>query len=293
MAPDLLHLPTGRQVQIWEGGAPAGRPVLFFHGCPDSRRAAQAGDDAARRARVRLIAVNRPGYGASDAAPSDHLTAADDVGAVADLLHVDRFAVVGMSVGGPYALACAAAHPARVTAAAVVSAPGDCSAMDPPWHRDDLSAEQQALLLKVAQSSAAEAAELFRPEFTAYVASMAVHDPDDSALAARWTRGLHPLDEQLLRELPVTQLAASAREALAQVDGYLQDAATTFRPWAFALTDVACPTTVWCGEHDANHPPRNSWWIAEQLPRAALVVRPTAHLGTLLQHWDEILGGLR
>ncbi len=46
-----------------------GRPVLFFHGCPDTRRAARSGYDAARRLGVRLIAGNRPGYGASAPAP--------------------------------------------------------------------------------------------------------------------------------------------------------------------------------------------------------------------------------
>src|SRR4051794_30947285 len=104
----LLHLPNGRRVQLWEGGTPSGRPVLFFHGCPDTRRAAQPGDAAARRAGVRLIAVNRPGYGRSDPAPAGHPTLADGAPAVADVLQVDRFAVLGMSVGGPYALACAA-----------------------------------------------------------------------------------------------------------------------------------------------------------------------------------------
>ena len=99
-----------------------GPAVLFFHGCPDTRLAARPGDDAARRLGVRLVAVSRPGYGQSDAAASGHLSVADDTAAVADLLGIDRFAVLGMSVGGPYALACAARHPDRVTAAGVVAA---------------------------------------------------------------------------------------------------------------------------------------------------------------------------
>jgi len=88
------------------GWCPAGTPVFFFHGCPDTRHAAYAGDAAARRTGVRLIALNRPGYGASDAHASTHLTVADDVIAVADQLRIDRFAVLGISIGCPYALAC-------------------------------------------------------------------------------------------------------------------------------------------------------------------------------------------
>ena len=291
-AQDLLRLADGRRVQLWQGGAAGGHPVLFFHGCPDSRRAAFGGENAARRAGVRLIAFNRPGYGDSDPAASDHRSVADDVVALADLLGIDRFAVLGMSVGGPYALACAAIHPGRVTAAAVVSAPGDGTAMDPAWHRDGLSEEQREVLSRAAGLPADEAVELFRPEFAAWVASMRIEDPDDTALARRWTAGLHPLDARLVSALPAAEVAAAAREALAQLDGYLRDAATLFRPWAFDVARVSCPTTVWCGEQDTNHPPRNSRWLTAQVPDARLVVRPTAHLGTLLEHWDEILRDL-
>jgi pimeloyl-ACP methyl ester carboxylesterase len=87
---------------------------------------------------------------------------------------------------------------------------------------------------------------------------------------------------------PAADVAAAAREALAQLDGYLRDAATTFRPWAFDLSAIRCPTAVWCGQLDENHPPRNSQWLADHVAGASLVVRPTAHLGTLLRHWDPL-----
>jgi pimeloyl-ACP methyl ester carboxylesterase len=285
---DVLTLPDGRNAQLWQDGDPDGRPVMFFHGCPDTRRVAFSGADAARRARVWLIAVNRPGYGGSDAAASDHLSVATDTAAVADLLGIASFGVLGMSIGGPYSLACAAVLGERVTAAAVVSAPGDVTRMEPPWHRDDLSGEQRDFLQRVAAAGAEEAVELFRPEYAAWVATIAPDDPDDAALARRWTAGLPPLDAELLQGTPASEIAAAAREALAQEDGYLRDAATTFRPWAFDLAAIRCPTTVWCGELDDNHPPRNSRWLADHVAGATLVTKPTAHLGTLLRHWDPL-----
>ena len=63
---DLVTLPDGRVAQLWQGGTPAGPVVFFLHGCPDTRRAAFSGAEAARRAGVRLVAVNRPGYGRSE-----------------------------------------------------------------------------------------------------------------------------------------------------------------------------------------------------------------------------------
>jgi pimeloyl-ACP methyl ester carboxylesterase len=86
LATELLRLPDGRQAQYWSGGDQDGPVVFFLHGCPDTRHAAYCGDAAARRTGVRLIAVNRPGYGLSTEAASDHLSVAENVAAAADLL---------------------------------------------------------------------------------------------------------------------------------------------------------------------------------------------------------------
>lgn len=287
-----VRLPDGRRVQLWQGGAPSGPVVFFLHGCPDTRRAAFPGDGAAARAGVRLVAVNRPGYGRSDPAASGHSSVADDLIAVADLLGVEQLAVLGMSLGGPYALACAARHPGRVTAVGVVAAPA--MTLGPPWHRDDLTPDRQAFFAQLSACTVDEGMELMRPEFEEFVATVAADDPDDAAVADRWNRGLNPLDLALLSALPSDEVAASAREALAGTHGYLRDAAITFRQWDFQPDDVRCPTWLWYGGHDSNAPARNGRWFADRVPGATLVVREdTAHLGTLHRHWDDILPTLR
>jgi pimeloyl-ACP methyl ester carboxylesterase len=291
---DLVTLPDGRRAQCWRGGVTDGPVVVFMHGCPDCRLAARSGDAAARRAGVELLAINRPGYGRSDPARSDHVSVAADTIAVADALGVERLAVLGMSLGGPYALACAATNPDRVTGAGVVAAPGIPSELDPPWHRDDLSPEQREFFGRLAVGTVDEAAELFRPDFEAYVAQLAPNEADDAALADRLLTQLDPLDARLMAAIPAADVADAAREALAQTDGYLRDAAVTFRTWSFRPESVRCPTWLWYGELDANAPVRNGRWLTERIPRSRLVVRrQTAHLGTLMAHWDEILTTLR
>jgi len=71
----VTALPDGRSAQYWLGGADAGPVVLFFHGCPDTRWAARTGEVAAREVGVRLLCVNRQGYGVSSPAPSTHVSA--------------------------------------------------------------------------------------------------------------------------------------------------------------------------------------------------------------------------
>ena len=84
---------------------------LFF---PDPATAADLG--------VRAITLDRPGIGGSDP-QADHRVAdwPADVTALADALGIDRFGVIGYSAGVPYALACAALIPERLTGVAVTN----------------------------------------------------------------------------------------------------------------------------------------------------------------------------
>ncbi len=142
--------------------------------------------------------------------------------------------------------------------------------------------------------SVAEVVERFRPEFAEWVAGVAPEDPDDTALAARWRDGLPSADAALLAALPDHDVAAAAREALAQHDGYLRDAALAFRDWDRGPEDVACPTHLWYGELDTAAPLAEGEQLARRIPGARLVVRPgTTHLSTLMAHWHDILATLR
>lgn len=286
----LAPLRDGRTLAWSEGGDPHGRPVLFFHGCPDTRRAAHSGYDAAERLGVRLIAANRPGYGSSTPAAPSYRRVADDAVDLADALGLDRFGLLGMSVGGTFALACAAYHPGRVTAVALVATPGEAARMDPPCTRDDLDPDGRAWYAALASGSLEEAVETVRPDFLAYRARVAPEDPDDAALAERWVRGLPEEDRSLLAARRPADLAADAREALLVPDGYLNDAALVFRRWSFDVAEVGCPVTLWYGERDANAPPRNGQWLADHLPDATLQRLPgLGHLESLLRSWPDVL----
>lgn len=189
----MVELANGRGVQTWLGGSRSGPLVVFNHGCPDTRHAAMTGHAAAVAAGVRLMAVNRPGYGRSDLHESTQSSVADDLVEVAQGVGAERFSLLGMSIGGSYAVVCAARHPDRVAALGLVA----------------------TQFRSTETASVAELVERNRSEFAEWRGGIDPDDPDNEALARRWTAGLPGPDAALLSERPVADVAAASREALA------------------------------------------------------------------------------
>jgi pimeloyl-ACP methyl ester carboxylesterase len=263
-----VFLSDGRALRYWNGGGD-GQVVLVFHGCPDTRRIAMTGAKAAYDAGVRLLAFNRPGYGSSTPFASTHSTVARDAAELLDLWRIDRVAALGMSVGGSYAAAFAAAYPDRVGGLALVSA--------------------QANAVTDTEGTVEDAVERLRPEFMVWRAKVDPDDEDDAALAARFLAELPEADAALLREFDDEFVAYLAFESLVKTEGYLRDAALLFREWDFDPSAVRCPTTLWCGELDEAAMDGSAWW-AERVPQAEVEVLPgITHLGALLTRWPEIL----
>ena len=103
-----------------------------------------------------------------------------------------------------------------------------------------------------------------------------------------------PEDAALLAAaLPTSDVAASAREALACPDGYLRDAALLFSDWGFDLSDVRCPTHLWYGAPTTATRPQPAAGGPTESPAPSSTSRPTTHLATLLANWPTILATLR
>ena len=158
----LLTLPDGRRLACAEYGDPNGLPVLALHGTPGSRLMFALANGAARVRGIRLIAPERPGYGLSDYRPSESLARiAEDLSAVADAYGLDRFAIIGVSGGAPFAVAAAASMPDRISLLALVCPVGELAnrpSFDCPDSRGSCSGVWPAGHGRRASSSAACAA---------------------------------------------------------------------------------------------------------------------------------------
>lgn len=129
---NVMRLRDGRNLAWVEVGDPGGSPVLALHGSPGRCYEFAMHDEAASAAGIRLIAPDRPGYGASSYQPHRRLSDFPaTVAQLADHVGLGTFAVLGHSQGGPHALACARFLPDRIRACAAVNglAPPGPSAM--------------------------------------------------------------------------------------------------------------------------------------------------------------------
>lgn len=123
--PQQIKLPDGRSLAFSAYGDPGGNPILFFHGWPGARLQGRLTDQPAKRLGLRVIAPDRPGFGHSDFQRNRQILYwPDDVGHLADSLGIDKFSVIGLSGGAPYAFACAYKHPNRINSVGVVSGVG-------------------------------------------------------------------------------------------------------------------------------------------------------------------------
>ncbi|BAU49728.1 alpha/beta hydrolase [Sulfurifustis variabilis] len=281
-----LRLADGRILAWLALGDPAGRPVLYFHGYPGSRLEARLASDAARGLGLRVLAPDRPGFGASTFQPGRTIGAwAADVAELADRLALERFAVVGVSGGGPYALACAARLPERVSRAALVGALGPLGRM--PLAPDMVGLNRLALALAAR---------------TPLLARLAVR------LAARWVRqdperwlahmmsGAPAADRRVLADPGYRALfTASTAEALRQGGrGAAWELTLLARPWDFSLKEVRVPVRIWQGLDDNIVPPAIAQRLAAALPDSESRCLPDeGHLSLIVCHLDAVLAELR
>jgi pimeloyl-ACP methyl ester carboxylesterase len=215
---------------------------------------------------IDLIMIDRAGYGRSTPLPGRSVgAAAADVAAVADALGLGRFAVHGVSGGGPHSLACAALLNGRVTRTA-------CVVGVAPWNEDESAWYDGMCEANVAE---VEVARRGRAAFEEYVAEfLAATDP--AGLLEEWMDQLPEPDRQAYEAL---QSRAMVGRALAEAfvestEGWVDDALAFVTSWGFELNEIRSSVSVWAGELDVLAPPGHARLIAAQIPDAELVIAP-------------------
>jgi pimeloyl-ACP methyl ester carboxylesterase len=281
-----------RQIGFAEFGAAQGRPVFWLHGTPGARR--QIPTEArvyAENHNVRLIGIDRPGIGSSTPHRYKNIAAfADDLQAIADTLGIDKMAVVGLSGGGPYALACAAGLPDRVVDVGVLGG------VAPTRGPDAISGGAMNLGLRVApvlkfggnplRIGASLVVQAARPVASPALNIYALLSPQADR---------HLLTRPEFKAMFLDDLLNGSRKQLAAP---FNDVILFARDWGFGLDEVKVPVRWWHGDHDHIIPFSHGEHVVSRLPDAELFHLPEeSHLAglgrgeeilfTLMKIWDE------
>ena len=283
-----------RQIGFAEFGDPQGRAVFWLHGTPGARR--QIPTEArvyAEKRQIRLIGVDRPGIGSSTPHQYDNVFAfAEDLRTIADTLGIDKMEVIGLSGGGPYTLACAAAMPDRVVAAGVIGG------VAPTTGSDGIAGGvmgsvglRVAPLLQVAGG----------PIGVVASALIRLIRPVGSPAVDLYGRVSPEADRQLLArpEIKAMFLDDLLNGSRKQMAAPFADVVVFARDWGFRLDEVKVPVRWWHGDHDHIVPFEHGQHVVAKLPDVELYHLPgESHLaglgraeeilGTMVGLWDRI-----
>ncbi|WP_324278319.1 alpha/beta hydrolase [Blastococcus brunescens] len=231
---------------------------------------------------VRLVVPDRPGFGLSDPHPGRRVMDwPDDVRALMEHLDVDRFAVLSLSGGAAYALACAHAFGDRVHAVGVL---GGAPPPDVPWPWPRWVPER----VRAAAHRPTRAAALLAPMF-----APAALRP---AMIPRYLQArLNPADRRVIGRPAVRRiLAETFSEGLRNGSAVLaEDRALLFRPWGFSLSSVRQRVHIWHGTQDWLVPVSMGRVLSAMLPDCTAHWFPGEGHFLVFDHAEEIYAALR
>lgn len=281
----VIQLSEGRQLAYSEYGELDGTPVFLFHGLPGSRLSWGLIPDAPFPPGLRVIAPDRPGYGKSDPKPQRTLLDwADDVGELADALEIETFAILGVSGGGPGALACAWKMTARLTCVGVVASPAPTNAPDV---FQDMS-KTNRLFMKLAWRlpwlstlNTQFLGSVIRRNPARYINTMKykMHDTDKFVLARPG-----------IQEMLIADFAEALRGGS---EGMVSDmSANHGHQWDFPLDKIRTKVHFWICELDRSVSPAMGKYLSSMIPESEVNFVPDAGHLWILTHLKEVLSAL-
>lgn len=277
----VLRLRDGRSLGYAEQGDPAGRPVLLFHGLPGSRLTRHPDGSIARRRGIRLITFDRPGLGLSTPQPKRRIIDwPHDVEAFADAHGLERFAVIGWSGGGPYALATADKLADRVTTVGLVASVTPLAGT--PFVRH--LAPDLRRRARVGRLLPWLVYQVVKHDARAFARDPEVALDKRFAKAPACDRAI--LDDPGLRRMQIESRREAYRQGAA---GVHTEAMLYLRPWGFDPVELHTAVRLWHGDADETIAAPMGRHLAAALPNCEATFVPGEGHMLCLTRWDEIL----
>jgi len=238
----IFQLPDGRRLGYIIYGNPQANPVLFSHGIPGSRLQHNPDLSLLDELSLCIYAFDRPGIGLSTYQPQRQLLDwAEDIRAVCVGLKLERVAILGVSGGGPYTLACACRLAEKLIHVAVVS--GLAALTDDNLYH--LLKPRARLLFQTAKSAPFLLPPLFKIGLKIF--------GNQIDLIFEKLVGHLPAGDQAYLQKPRIQrmFAADVAEAFrGGSQGVVQELSVLAQPWGFGLEQIQLPVHLWHGIDD-------------------------------------------
>jgi len=254
----------GSVIAVEVAGQPDAVPVLLCHGLADSRLSAESFSPVAAELGLRVIAPDRPGTGGTDFRRLRQVVDwVQDAALVLDRLEVATAAFVGVSGGGPFASACAAAIPGRLSSLTLIAPLGA-----PQWPTDGMAPGERMSL------SLARQVPDFGGWFLGRLAALARRNPGlflRVATSEMTGSDRRAIGQPGLRDAFVANYTEAFRQGS---QGVAQDLRVLTRPWGFRLDAITVPTSIHHGDADNTVPLQHARRYAAAIPGAGLHVHP-------------------
>ncbi len=278
-----VTLSNGRSLCYATYGAENGTPLLYFHGWPSSRLQAHSIDALGKEMNITVYAPDRPGMGQSEHIEGRVLQDWPSlVNEFLDVLHLPSAHLMGVSGGGPYALATACALNERILSTAIVCGAPPLAEIE---DRSEMIWPYRALLQARPMIPAILKQAI---PLTRWIASKKYSE----APLSWFVNTLSIKDQDVLKGNDADIFALySFREALINgAPGLLQDADAYTNRWDLDYTQITKPVHFWHGTADQNIPFKMAQHLAAQIPQAIPHwVEDEGHYSLPIHHSRSIL----
>ena len=280
----FITLRDGRTLAYTEHGDLEGQPVFMIHGNPSSRLMRHPDETIVENLGARIITPDRPGYGLSDFQPKRNLLDyPNDIAQLADALGIDKFAIFGVSAGGPYAAACAYKLGDRVTQVAVVSG---LAPLDRPNAYDGMSE-----IWQTAFKAGSLPEWLLRPILKMQVNAQK-RDPEQSIDDMAATMSPADLKLALTPEFHAGIIRRVPEATRRGTRGWAREVKVLLAPWGFDPAEIKVPVHLWYWDADPAIPLQMGRYLESKIPNTIPHFLPEGGHLSFLTFWGEIIEGL-
>jgi pimeloyl-ACP methyl ester carboxylesterase len=268
-------------------------PMFYFNGTPGCHLEANLLDQPACRLGISIISTDRPGFGTSSW--QDNRTLLDwphDIIQLADHLQISQFGIIGLSGGGPYALACLHALPnVRLIGVTLVSAlyPPSIGTADMMW--------QTLMLLSLATWSTWLLEKVFDFMLGSTIRNSSPEKLVETVEKQAAAQPLPEADKAVMKEMLKDETLSKAylgsmKEALrVSSKGAAWEFWLFASEWGFKLQELdGSRLTIWHGGQDINVPVSMPDRASELIPGSDYTkLDDEAHVSLIVRHREEIL----